>query len=803
MNLAWLAAVLTPSEVGPVIDGDPRAGDNPESDLAALVLGRSPSWRRGARFESESNLPQDTQLQLAEQLMHAGRQEAGIDELSTILIDGDAHEDVAKTTALALLSAPFIAWRDQFKLCEAVLMAAMRRIEPIGSSHRLLLASLHAQMALRRRDHGGRFLDDVSRCLELLSDVDASECTDFALSKSSRATPYDVADRMIATLQHAAWSLVPGGPFIDENEYGSSPANEHKRPLGWTVDELRIASDATLQYGRWLDELYNSEFQRAGVITWGRSEPDLFYQTLALELRGHRSAFVYRRQLAMMRIVRSFPSLLRPDMASCLQLLRHSESEKELESLVGRIQRGGPLDALAVDCRQIISNRLQGSSIRAVELIVLAAGADLLAQNDAEKALSAVLELIEQDGPRAAPGAFRVSSKRHEGAWRAATALGNAAGAASLVADRLHAEVLTQGVEDELWDRVVARTVRGIYWPDVSQPVRQLWELLVAEPSRSATETAQAVRTALQLTPAVMRDTDESLDWALLEINQHLAQHTEPSTKTASKMLEIGLVGMQGISSRAQRGVYSGYSVDAAEIAAHALLFLRSVDDFTWTAFLEFLTNPIIARSDKTLCFDTLTAPEIRITPSLVSQYRHQISETILSDDIDFVAPDVSFKPYPAALRFAFAHNFISDDEAFTYVAQLLSIRDTTALEEAAATVTSFSRSSSAGWIQTMAVQLSHDFNPRVRAEIIHALARISERESQPFSIATRRLSELLREDGISVPSNALSAVSRMKNIPTEMRETLNTLRANHPSRRIRQQAAAISTDPLNGTFSP
>jgi hypothetical protein len=733
-------------------------------------------------------------LLLVEQMMHPDRQEAGIDSLADLIIDTHDVDDPSKLAALALTVAPFIASRDQHARCETVLASAVSRVSLQDSQSKLVLAALHGQLALRRRDRGRKFLDAVGACLDLLSQVNVSECAHSSSTENSFGTSVAVAERMVETIRHAAWSLVPGEPFIDEAAHGALPGEQHARVMGWTHDTLLIASEAANQYDRWLDELFKAEFQRAAIVTWGRSEPDLFYQTLELELQAHKSVYAYRRQLGLMRIVRSLPSLRRPDMSDCLRLLRHAEAEKELELLVDRLLRGGPLDAVATDSRQIITNRLSDADIRSVELTVLGAGADLLSQVEAEAALASVLGLIEQGGPRATPGAFRERSKRLEAAWQAAASLGNAAGASSTVADRLLEQLNVIGLQDELWDRVVARTIRRINWQDVAQPVRDRWEDFANGRQDSPSTTIQETRLALKMPPDRSSVPEASLDWAVDEINKHIRLGSQMPREQAAQILDLALADMRVIAKNAAAGRFSGYSIDAAEIAAHAMSYLPGVGNEIWGEVLDFLTNTGIARSDRTLGFDTLKAVEIPVPGELVEMYRQRVLSAIIANDISFVAPDVSFVPYPAALRFAFAHGFISEDEAFTFVAQLLSIREPNAIEEAAATISSFSLRSNASWIQTMAVQLSHDFNPRVRSEVIYALGRLAGSYADGSSIAYRRLTELLNEDGISVPSNALAATSHIRTIPHEMLATIRSLQANHPSKRIRQQAAVIAT---------
>jgi hypothetical protein len=455
---------------------------------------------------------------------------------------------------------------------------------------------------------------------------------------------------------------------------------------------------------------------------------------------------------------------------------------------------GGPLDAIAIDCRQIISNRLPDSSIRDVELSVLSAGADLLSREDAEDALNAVLHVIDSGGPALAPGAMQIAPSRYRDAWIAAAALGSTAGASSIVAERLLEQARTAGLEDELWDRMFAEVVSRIMWSDVAHAVRADWTAFVAEradPSKSIT--ADAVQRALDTPSYPPAEIAGSLNWAAERLNYYLRQGVRSPIEEADRIFEIAALRMRTIATEAKRGHYSSGVVVASQVASGALSYIPNPGPELWEFVLDFLTNPEVPRSDRTLGFDALTVSHVSVPSQLVDRYRERVKAAIEQPEVPWVAPDVTFTPYPSALRFAFAYRFISSDDAFTYTAYLMARQEPAAIEEAAAALTSFSESSDASWIQTLAVQLSHDGNPNVRAQVIQALARTADQDSTNADIAANRLAELLRDDGVIVPLRTLAAVAGMKSIPAAMRSVISELQGSYPSKRVRDRAAKLA----------
>jgi hypothetical protein len=797
MNLAWLAAVFVPEEIGPLIDRDPRVDQRPEADLAALITGRSPSWHK-APWEGDkgSEASVDTALELLEKSLQWDESGENLDSTASYLQAAEASENPARYAALTIAICPLLAERELYNASEELLRIALAAVSEGGSANDLFRAALLQQRALRRRDTDGRFLDDSVEALRLLRRVDTADCTDFTLSTVSDSSPQAVAGRIVELLGSAIWSLIPTREFIDPNRDGTPPPNDLPRIYSWSPDQLKVRGDESEQYGRWLGDLYNFQLERAAVTTIGRAQPDLFYQSYMYELMGHQAVYGSRKNLAMMRILASMPRLLRRDMSDCIRLLRHSGSENELVMLLNRLTRGGPLDALASDTRQIVHKKARGADLRTFDMFVLQAGADLLSESEASEVLDDVFNTIASGGPSVGPGRYQVRSKRQLSAWMAAAALGETAGASSIVASQLLVAIRSDPKIDDLWDLTFAGIIRRIDWTTVVQTVAEDWREYTRENMGSHTEAIQALQREFNLYPDqtnIDLGSPNVLDDIANLLDRDFRTETVIQPSDASRFLERVKQMLNRIQRDAVSGRYAAYAMSHIELAA--LLFNRIVDDIpsNWRYLLAFLTDSRLPRSDRTLGFEVLTDTPHRIPDDIADEYRTKIASAIESRDIPWVATDRSFTPYPAAIRFAFRHKLISNDDAFIYVTQLLSTGIPAATEEAARTISSFAQSSQQEWIQTFAVQLSLDPNPTVRAQVLRALVVLADSPSGTQSLATTRIIDLLGDDGIVVPLETLREVMKMTRIPDAVYPVARSMQATHVSKRVRTMAAKVA----------
>jgi hypothetical protein len=790
MSFAWIAALFTPEEIGPSVDGDPRVDRRPEADLAALLTGRTPSWHTFPWDPSEE--VSDAGLGQLETALQWSASNDNLEALVSHLRQSGPQSDVYRLAALTIAACPLLAERDLYTEVFDLISSALDALTGDDPLLGLTRAALLQQRSLRKRDVGYKFLEDSVEALRILRAAQAGG-SDWALGQHSGSTQEAVVDRILGSLLNSVWSLIP--TMIDPEEDGDPPPAEWERVFSWTRDELRVRSDEADQYGRWLSDQYNVQLQRAGVTTIGRRDPDLFYQSYRFELLGHQAVYASRKNLAMMRILAAMPRLSRPDLADCIRLLRHSGAENELTMLLNRLVQGGPLDALAVDARQVIGMRAPMAALRPVDMFVLRAGADLLAQEEAYHALEYVRTTLENGGPSVGAGRYQVQSKRCETAWMAAVALAEVCGATSDLASRLLTAVKETLGTDELWALTFARVVSRIQWNLVSESVISQWADFAASYVGPRSEAIKAIEQALDLVVSEPFVIDPTMP--LREIARVL-NHADPDGRPAS-MSDVAVMfdrtkeALKGIRDAAVNGNYRSGTTSPIAIAAHLLPHLAGDLDDQWAFLLQFLSDPRIPRADRTLGFEILARLEPRISETITVQYAPSVQACIETHDVPFVASDVSLTPYPASLRFAFAHNMITGEQAFLYVVRLLAIGIPQATEEAAKSLSSFSDSSCDSWLQSLAIQLSLDPNPSVRSEVLHALIAISSKATDTQDLATSRLVSLLSDDGIAVPLNTLCAVLKMETIPVRVLDVARAMQSTHVSKRIRDAAARVA----------
>jgi len=269
MSFAWIAAVFTPEEIGPAFDGDTRVDSRPEADLAALLTGRTPTWHTLPWEQSEKEVS-DAGLKKLEACLQWSDSNDNLESLISHLRQSGPHSEAYRLAALTIAACPLLAERDLhtqiFELIESALHV-LKDDDPLSG---LTRAALLQQRALRKRDVNQKFLDDSVEALGILRSTQPGGSSSWAIGQHSRSTEQAVADRINASLLNSVWSLIPS--MIDPDEDGNPPPVEWERVFSWTRDELKIASDESDQYGRWLSDQYNVQLQRTGVTTIGRSE---------------------------------------------------------------------------------------------------------------------------------------------------------------------------------------------------------------------------------------------------------------------------------------------------------------------------------------------------------------------------------------------------------------------------------------------------------------------------------------------------------------------------------------------------
>lgn len=349
----------------------------------------------------------------------------------------------------------------------------------------------------------------------------------------------------------------------------------------------------------------------------------------------------------------------------------------------------------------------------------------------------------------------------------------------------------------ELWDTVFAKVVYRLDWDQVPSDLAREFRAFALD-NRSTggrvDATTEAVARVLDLRlpePELLTGQGDPTAIAIA-LNQYLIAGDRIPEQLLGQAIASVVSEMKTKARDAENGAYSGGGVSPAEMAA--FLLDQADGDALWRELLQFLTNPNVARWDRTRAFDVLAARRPPMPKHLVSIYGSKLEFAMRQEDSIWASTGDSIVPYPAALRFGFVYSLIEDRKAFLNLAQLSASSDYAAREEAAATVSLFSSISGRDWIQVLALQLSHDSNPKVKAKAIRALAATAKLDDSIAGIASDRLLDLLAEDGVTIPLQVLRAIPSQP-LDLRMRETIRGMRISHPSKRVRDRAAKILSE--------
>ncbi|MFE2767662.1 hypothetical protein G3I20_30895 [Streptomyces sp. SID8111] len=779
MNLAWIAAVLEPHAVAihPNFN-DEEYSQEPVGQLAALLIGGD--WAR-------SVTPNDIAVSYTEALLRPETVSEGAEGLIQEAFSGHG-EDMARSVALSLLASFAAAEMEEYDKCDAFLTRMINMTDSTASG-KLARAALTQQRALRRRDAGSEYIQDVFDAANLLEGLVPAQFPPFIVGPGSNSTPESVIESIIYTLKRSAWSLTPR-EYDAERPFDSFPSrmNRLKMPLSERI--LRISADRASVYSRYVRDGFTEHFTNSTII--GRSTPDLFHQTLALELLGHGDVYRARRDLATLRLVQYAEGADVSNLHVSIRLLRQAGATKELNSALERIRAAGPISALSRDARQIILRRSTPQRLRVPELSVLKAAAELMAPSEANKALEAVLASLAAGGPPNVAGASQHRIARLGAAWQAASTLASSCRRGDEVAALLLREAQDGRHHTQLLDSNVARSVRTLSWEEVGSPIKAQWsDWLTSDGARNYKDTAEAVTIALEL--AITRTGELSgIDSiaARLNIGLHNAAARLTDTEVGEVVSHVN-ASLNETRDESARGLFSFGTRSVGDIAALLIIEYPNAYDL-WESLSSFLTSDAVPRIDRTPAFDRL-ARELPALPSATRELFRSTVDRLLESPGGSIFYDDPITPYPAALRFVAAYSLVDDARVMESLARLSGHTDLQARREASRTLSYLRVRASEPWILPFALQMSHESDISIKSNAARFLAHVAT-DTGPFtSVASARLVELLgKEDGLLVPLFALRELAGKSQLTNDVAQAIESLCHEHPSRQVRAAASRV-----------
>lgn len=785
MNLAWLAAVLQPHDVAlhPNFPDDEFDRSGP-SRLAGLVIGDGWRTRRIAALAGDAD--DDDPVTLAAYCLDTDTIASGVGRLSSYLISGGAS-DLARGTALALMASSAAAELDDYPTCFRVLDVQINRVgDTKGPDETLLRAALLQQRALRLQDAGQPHVEGALEAGKVALAITPERCSSFPTGPGVSWVSLQTVEQMRDTLLEAAASLIPLGASERAHAIGLASRQEMTRG-GVSALTVRTARSKAEVYSKYVSRQFSTQYGRRSSTFGETSGPDLFRSVLAYELAGHAAVYGARKELALLRLVQADAEDV--DLADALRLLRHAAAKRELDLTLGRLRSAGPLSVLSRDARQILRTRTAPEMLRTVELRVLRQAADLLAPPEARVALDAVRAGLEAGGPPDLPGEWELLVLRKEVAWQAAVALANVCAAAAEVAELLLEEARQVTEYDQLFDQALMRAAAEVEWAIVPQELHAAWEQLLNDRSSEgilpATTEIVLARMGRSI-PAAISDTP--VERVIHELNTAIRGGKEIVAVDAESRQQVR-EALVRIRSDASRGSYSFGGHSDADVAA-GLIIYAGADDL-WEEVTGFLLDPAVSRDDRTPAFERLARADLALPDDAVVRFRQHASQVLAGATSDlFEAP---LTPYPAALRFLAAHQLIGATRAYDEVSILAGASGAEGRREAAITIGVLAQRGLSPELLALALSLSHDDTAEVRASCARALAVLASSDAPLATVAQRRLSELIEEDGVLVPSQVLRSLA---DLPTPLTEPValqvQDLSRQHPARSVRQDASRV-----------
>lgn len=764
MDLGWLVAVVEPDLlIGYDHSSDRRAV--PEAELARVMLGRTlPS-------------PFDDEIEdLSVRAVHDAVQgdEHAVDVLVESLSAEETRRDLDKFAALTLVACALLADRDDIPTCLNIIDDALGVLDAESASTELCKALILQQRALRHNDIGEPTASDLDEVRHLVDQLQFNPYPVFAVQANAGTLPRAAVQNIIDALRSAA--------------AGFDLSASSSQQVSQVISD--IEDDQLVQYRRWLDDAYKARMDQSTPAGYG---PDLYFQNLRLEVLGHRRVYRSRRELAMMRILRFTPTLPSAVAADCLRLFRLAGADSELRRLVDSLTFAGPVSPLLVEGRRIDAHRTSDRSLRTAEMIILAAAAEVMAPSEAFQVLARVLSVIRGGGPTTAPLHWQADFAKDEQAWIAAAALAGAAGTAGVVARELLSYATPDRLADIASDTVIAKIIRTIAWTDIEGDLRDRWRQLASTQAvdHPGSPAAAAIRHALGTDSELSVGYDDSSLSDLAESINHYLRIGQPipgNLRQAAK--RTALSSLARIADEASAGTFVVRVAQPAEIVA--VLLAQSPDEDAWSGLLEFLTNPLVARSEKSRALDILVRERPYLVAELAARYTEPLVSLILEPDLWAFDDPHRDSVFVSALNFAYVYGFVADEVVADYLRTLASSADVQMRREAGRSLSVLVSTSMGDWMLPKVYALSGDSDPTVRVAVARALGEICQRHSVVGDMAIERLSELLQSGGVFVPLHTLGQLTPQVLTAPRIDRIVQQLRNDSQSWRVRKRAAQL-----------
>lgn len=754
-GIEWVVAFLAPWTISPHPNFRPE-NLTAAAQLALVAESREMDWR------SDESIVLDSQSGWEERLVENARASLSLDtQLASVepLTNISGDTDVLPGARCAAAVFASVALCEMERHDEAVhalggLVADLRGTldNPAAflPSQRLILATtlLHLATRLVECFQLREAKLTVAEVLHWLPRLDDTRLEEFEPSRGVSWGSATIQRDILRSVKHNAMSLKSHLEAFN----GETWVQVVRARRGWV--DLRLLYRSADRDGVVLRDAFERRIEAtSNAHHFGRLTSDAAgYRSLLLaELSGNLGLMREEREkLGKILVLERGEDPER--MREALRLLRQSLATKALKSVVSWLRSQGPTTALIEDAKIIVDRvqRLQWCTEQ--DLLVLEGASDFLSVREKDQAISAALVFTRT---AASPGV--VSWTAWERLWKTIAQLVPESSRQDQVAGLAIDSLRERKDVNQSYANTLARLVSRIDWDQVASERCKRW-MEWAREAEPSLENKVLIAAVEENICKFERQVPEGFG---IERAAFLSDKDEISARDHETIPEIFRYLSQKLRSEASdarngRISYGGYQTLNVAVA----FVLRFDDAELWEAIVDYILDPDVDRSLKTLGIDRLAENAHAIPRGARVRIKESIHALLGSSSKISLFERSESTVFAEGMRLSAVLGAQSKSSILAGVMKLTSstVKDRI---EAAKTIPFCLQDSDATWGHALLLQLSYDSDPNVRAASGHALVRSSGAKSDLTESLDARVNELLVSDGIRVPLAVLHALQR------------------------------------------
>ncbi|MGH3612048.1 MAG: hypothetical protein ACRDRK_05440 [Pseudonocardia sp.] len=672
---------------------------------------------------------------------------------------------VGARVAAALFASACFAEIDNLAASISAIEAAMAALSDLSAdssdgSLRIMRSSLLLNRAIRALEFGDRRMarNDSEVAIEISSLSESPRLDEFPVSEAISWSSFEVQIDVIQCVNLRAQRLWSALAPIRDNSWVELVRS---RPNWLDVRAERRASPGLEMF---LSETFSGRFDAHSRSVRFASEDGVVAPIEASLFNAEVSSdfsdlATRRKQLGMLRLLRaSTDQEATSVIIDGIKLLRRARDKKALEPALRDIRARGPLAPLKISGQEVLQIA-DHRNLNRYELLVLAAGAEVLTEDELRNGIDATFHFL--DGGDDEPGSTQglAGWTRLEAGWRAVTALTPHADRDSQVADAA-LNLLTSDETPYLLSGLIVRVADAIDWQRVATETLGKWREWASK--QISPEFADLAWRLLDVLPessdapgqrTIARPSGLALAERIVVESQrgNDASPAELVAATSAIMEELDKIRVE-----ATRGSHALGGRSAPLIAAHMAARLGVSE--LWRPLIDLLKSHSVAAVDKTLSLEFL-AGHLSAMPESAKDEIAVNWQAVVSAPEDPFSGRGSIEFVSATLSLGVRLGTISSVDYIAGVTELSCGSPAEQIEALRCIAYSDSDPVLNQWIATLAVQLSLSLDPSVQANAAFVLARRIELHGEMRQVATRQLLRMLTSDAIQVPLLALRGV--------------------------------------------